>query len=276
MKITLWMVILDDEYYVDMALKAALPYVDGIYIQEQGCTDDSVKVIRETVKHQVPIVIDHVPHNLGRFSPAYNEPEFRNQAIDNAEMLFPKNDWLLQCDADDLYTPLFFESVKKLDAEGKLEGFNSIRQSGERFISPEWRAQEGDNELGIIQEIDGVKYLDPHTRLWRMRQGVRYVVNPEFSDGDFPFLHCVLMPEPVPVYWLPGICVIHLHRMFGPKAWAFWEEGGDVFERRTPFNPAKQAPKWFAADVNMGNAKHTPYDWPDFVIEKWLKWGEYD
>jgi hypothetical protein len=33
------MVVKDDEYYVDMALRSVLPYVDGVYIQDQMSTD---------------------------------------------------------------------------------------------------------------------------------------------------------------------------------------------------------------------------------------------
>lgn len=280
MKITVWMVILSEngleEYYVDMALKAVMPYANGIFIQDQGSPDNTVSVIKETIGEQVPYCIDIQKHGLPRFSPDYNEPYYRSLAMEMAEKAFPENDWLLQVDSDDYYTPYFFETVKQLNETGELKPYNSVRHGGARFVTPEYSAQRGDNSLGIRQEHNGFSYLDPHTRLWRYGLGVKYIENPAFKDSEYHFLHCVLEPEPVPVYWLPGLCDIHLHRMFGPKAWKFWEEGGDKFERTTPFNPRTQAPQWFNDVVNMGDAVYTAYDWPEFVMEKWREWGRYD
>lgn len=278
MKITLWMVILNDQYYVDMALKAALPYVDGVFIQDQSSTDGTIEVIHKTLDDsEVPYCIEIEPHGLPRFSKEYNEPHYRTLALEMAESAFPENYWLLQCDADDYYTPYFFEKLNQLNESGELKPYNGVRQASDRFVTPEYRAQQGDNSLGIRQEVNGVSYLDPHTRLWRYGLGCKYVINEELTqESEYPFLHCILEPEPMPIYWLPGLCVIHLHRMFGPKAWAFWGEGGDKFERTTPFNPRRQAPKWFNDMVNMGDSVYTDYDWPEFIMEKWKQWGVYD
>ena len=275
MDITAWMVIKDDEYYVDMAVKAILPYVSAIYVQDQKSKDNSVDIIGESVANRIPYWIETVDTGLERFDPTYNEPHYRNLALKRAKELF-KSDWLLQFDADDYYTPYFFKRLKELEDSGELAPYNSIRQSSERFVTPEYRAQRGANSLGIHQIINGEAFLDPHTRLWRSNLGCEYVENPAFKDSEMHFLHCVLHPEPMPMYWLSGMCVIHLHRMFGPKAWAFWEEGGDKFDKITPFNPRRLAPKWFYDMVNMGDAVYTDYDWPDFVMNKWKEWGVYD
>lgn len=277
MDITLWMVIKNDEYYVDMALLSCLPFVKYVYVQDQGSTDNSTKVIADTINQfnsetklpPVEYIIEIEDTQLKRFDPTYNEPKYRSLALQRAADLF-QSKWLLQCDADDMFTPHFFAHAMALEQAGK-DQHNSIRHASERFITPEYRAWDPN-----IHKVNGVEYIDPHTRLWKSSMGSRYVLNPAFKNT---FLHCVLQPHPGPEYWLPGICNIHLHRTFGPKSWNFWEEGGDVFERKTPFNPKRQAPKWWNADVNMGKAvkiMDKEYVWPEFVLRKWREWMVYD
>jgi len=268
MKITAWMVILDDEYYADMAIKSILPYVDAIYVQDQGCTDGSIDVIREAAGEGVRLFIEEGVHGLPRFHPEYNEPLYRSRAIERAEEIFG-NPWLLQIDADDVYTPHFFETVFEREAAGELEPINSFRHSSERFITPQYRSQSDHAK----QIIDGEPYYDPHTRLWRAGLGTQYIPNPAFPGSHF---HGILHPEPMPVMWIKGVCNIHLHRSFGPKAFVFWAEGGDEFEYTRPFNPRRQAPKWFNHTVNMGEAVRCDHDWPDYILDKWNEWGEYD
>ena len=277
MDITLWMVIKNDEYYVDMALLSCLPYVRNVYVQDQGSTDGSRGKIADTINnwnegHPNPVnyLIEIEDTGLKRFDPEYNEPHYRSLAIRRATEIFGA-EWLLQCDADDMFTPRFFNAIALLDKTDVLDGYNSVRHASERFITPEYRAWDPN-----IHTIEGVQYIDPHTRLWRASKGCQYVLNPAFKNT---FLHCVLQPHPGPEYWIPGICNIHLHRTFGPKSWLFWEEGGDVFERTIPFNPARQAPKWFNAEVNMGKAMKITdkdYEWPEFVVSKWREWMVYD
>ena len=121
MKIAMWMVIKDDEYYVDMALNSVLNYVDAIYVQDQSSLDNSVDVIIETVGERVPLVIEMVKTKLPKFHVDYNEPYYRSLAILRVENLFPECDWILQQDADDLYTPFFFEQVKKIEESGEIK-----------------------------------------------------------------------------------------------------------------------------------------------------------
>jgi hypothetical protein len=64
--------------------------------------------------------------------------------------------------------------------------------------------------------------------------------------------------------------------MFGPKAFRFWRQGGDIFEETKPFNPKRQAPKWFNDPHNMGAAIRVDYPWPDFIMKKWMEWGCYE
>lgn len=258
-----------DEYYIDMAIKSLLPYVSGIYVQDQGCIDNTIKVIRDTVKAGptvVPLIIEHVLNPHPRFSLGYDECLYRNMAIARCEELFPDAEWLLQNDADDLFTPYFFETIAKMEAIGHLEGINSIFYATERFITPEMKS----GWRGDLVEFGGKYYHDPHNKVWRSSLKVRY---PEKKDGQF---HNVPVTDMYPVKIIEGICNIHLHRSFGPKAFSYWAQAGDVFEKTIPFNPRKQAPKLFTDPQNMGSAVSAGFEWPEYILYKWAQWGDLD
>lgn len=270
MNIAMWMVILStdgiDEYYVDMALKSTFKNVKSIYIQDQGCTDRSIDIIKEIVGSQTEMVVESVPTGLSRFARNYNEPYYRSLALRRCEEIFCP-EWLLQQDTDEIYTEAFFDALQSLNKSGELENYNGVRHATERYLTPEYRSQQHH----ALQVIDGNNFYDPHTRFWRAKLGIGYEKNP----GVEGFFHCVLRPDPQPVYILPGIMHIHLHRTFGPKAEPFWREGGDEFEDpiKLPFSPEKKASKWFK--FQMKESVYSYYEWPDYVKEKWCKWGEY-
>lgn len=267
MNICAWMVLKDDAYYLPMALKSVEPYVNSIYIQDQGSTDGSYEIAKEfQEKSKCNIVIERIDTHMKRFDQEYNEPKYRSLAIERAEIVF-NPEYLLKLDADEIYTPYFFNKVNELKAGLEGRAINSLRMSGERFIARDYKTASP-HALFIH---NGNNYYDPHTHFWSTRVKVRYVKNPAMSGS---FLHCVLSPEPNPIYWVPGICNIHLHRTFGPKSLQFWSEGGDEFDwNARPFNARVMAPKWFASDVNMGTAEKVNFDWPDYVLEKWNEWG---
>lgn len=65
MKIVAWMVVKEDEYYVDMAIKSVAPFVEAIYVQDQKSNDNTVKIIQESVG-KTPLWIDEVDTGLER------------------------------------------------------------------------------------------------------------------------------------------------------------------------------------------------------------------
>jgi len=270
MKITAWMVLLSEggmeSYYIDMALKSILPHVDSIYIQDQGCTDDTIAVAKAIVGDKVPLHVEEISTGLPRFHPDYDEPHFRSLALKGAEEVF-EPEWLLKIDADDFYTEHFWEQVRAAEASGKLAEYNSVRHGSDRFVMPGYRACSPHAK----QVVDGYSYYDPHVHLWRAGLGVEFIQNAELTG----FMHCVTFPQPDPSLWIPGVCNIHFHKSFGPKSFPFWHEGGDVFDDTIPFNPKEQAPNWFAHDLNMGTAVKSHYVFPNYVIKKWKKWGVY-
>lgn len=254
-----------DAYYIDMALLSLLPHVNAIYVQDQGCRDETIEIVKETVGNRIPLIIEKEFSTHKRFDETYNEPLYRNRSIERCEELF-NPDWMIQCDADDIFTPFLFEKVGEFEKLGKLEGYNGIFYSSDRFITPEFKT----NYRGDLVEYGGRWWVDPHYKFWRTNFKVRY---PAREAGHF---HNVPARDPAPLLCIEGVCNIHLHRMFGPKAFAFWRQGGDVFEETKPFNPRRQAPKWFNAVQNMGSAVRVEYAWPDHIMNKWKEWGNYD
>lgn len=273
MKLAATMVIRDDAFYVDMALKSILPYVDGIYIQDQGSTDGTVAVIEEVMPlFPGKIVLEIVPTGLPRFDPGYNEPEFRNKALDRTIELFDP-DFVCKFDADEVATPLLFEKIEEIEKKETSGEFpsqiNALCCSEGRFISR--NLISADREAYGF-ERDGNWYYGGHIWFWRKSLNIRYTRNPAFTT----YFHCILNPDPVPYLWIPGICHIHLHRTFGPKAFDFWAEKGDVFERVNPFNAREMAPIWFHHNINLGTAEKVEFAWPDYVLQKWEAWGIWD
>ena len=276
MKIATWTVILDDEYYIDLALRSSAPHVQGMYIQDQGCTDNSIEVIKETMKDypDTPYVIESEFTHLPKYKSV--EYEFRAKAVKRCEEIF-KPDWLLLLDADEFFTEEFFELLNTVD----LKGYNGVFSSCERFITPEYKDACFQSSIWINdkgwktkEKGNGKRYTDPHCRFWRSGLGIKHVQNP----GSGGFLHCMLSPEPEPMYIAPseGTYLCHLHRSFGPKAFEFWSEGGDIFEWKTPFNPRRQAPIWWSNEINLPSAEKSNFRWPEYVMKKWREWGNYD
>jgi hypothetical protein len=191
----------------------------------------------------------------------YDEPKYRSMAVAETERCFPEAEWILKLDADEIYTKEFFDKIHNMN----LSSFNGVRVSGDRFISPTYRSV---HPTSIEMSPDGKIFIDPHTQLWRSGRGHNYVPNPGFTR-----FHPILMPNPEPLLWLPGICNVHLHRTFGPKALNFWAEGGDKTMTGPPYHPPSMAPNWYYSSANMGNAEEVQFEWPPDVMARWIEWG---
>uniref|UniRef100_A0A6M3KXI6 Putative glycosyltransferase n=1 Tax=viral metagenome TaxID=1070528 RepID=A0A6M3KXI6_9ZZZZ len=264
MKIAAFMVVKNDVYYISMALDSVRPFVDGVYIQDQGSTDGTWEKIQDIIKENGEnILAEQVITGLERFDPEYDEPYYRTMAVERCEEHF-KPDWILKLDADEIYTQGFFRRLHNNDLLVPEHEVYAIRVSGDRFISTTRRTI---HPSCIEISPEGVPFVDPHTQLWRAGRGVQYISNPAFKA-----FHPILSPDPSPQYWMPGICNIHIHRMFGPKAVKFWEEGGEKMSG-PPYDPPTMTPKWYYSAINMGNSEKADFKFPDYVMNKWKEWG---
>lgn len=262
------MVVRDDVFYIDLALKSLLPYVKGIFIQDQGSTDGTLEIIKKYADWTSSVQYEIVDTGMKiRFQEAYNEPYWRTQCLKHCEWVF-KPRWLLKCDADEIYTEYFFDQLEKVLKPDAW--FECVRVSGERFVSKNYLARAPQDTMCHL-EIDqhGTVFIDPHTQVWAAGK-YYYIDNPSFPDSHF---HPILDPDPKPQLWIPGVCNIHLHRLFGPKSVRFWEEGGEKLDKEHPY-PPRDCPKWFNGPTNMGNAIQFDFQWPEYVLVRWRQWSE--
>jgi len=56
-RLAVWMIVRDDVYYVDMAIKSVLPFVDGIYILDNGSSDRTIEKI-EAKDYRITILTE--------------------------------------------------------------------------------------------------------------------------------------------------------------------------------------------------------------------------
>jgi len=146
--------------------------------------------------------------------------------------------------------------ISHLKASGYRETGQFLNTTGPRM---------GSTSFSLPRKAPRVESLEIPIQLWRAGK-YYFIPNPALGGGNF---HPVLHPDPQPVYWLPGLCNFHLHRTFGPKSYAFWEEGGEKIDRSKPFRPPRDCPQWFFSEVNMFTAEKRDFEWPEYILEKW-------
>ena len=258
LRIAAFMCIKNDAYYVQMALQSIIPYVDGVYIQDQMSDDGTYEAIMDMKSDRIRV--DRVDTGIAeRFADHYDEPYYRSMAVNQCEEIF-NPDFILKIDGDEIFTPYFFEMLGLIN----MGGINGVKVSGDRFISPTHRSV---HPTAIEMSPGGIPFVDPHIQLWRAKRGYNYIANPSFTR-----FHPILMPVPAPLIWLDGICNVHLHRLFGPKALAFWSEGTDVIDRTKPLYPPTSCPNFYNSGINMGNAERVDFVWPQYILDRWATW----
>jgi glycosyltransferase involved in cell wall biosynthesis len=89
MRLCLTMIIKDEAYIIERCLKSALPYISCWAITDTGSSDETVEIVKKTLKHH--------PGRLSSF-PFTNFSEVRNAAFDEAHQL--DFDYHLLLDAD--------------------------------------------------------------------------------------------------------------------------------------------------------------------------------
>lgn len=262
------MVVRDDEYYVDMAIKSVLPYINNLYILDNGSEDGTIEIIEafssdkihlEKIKYDFPCAsFDRghhtITHPYWRYDEQYDgnslEAQTRNICMRNCIETF-NPDWLIQIDADEVFTKLFFDTLKKLNSSN----ISAIAHSTDRFITEHHIARDP-------VKWDGDIY-DPHRRSWKANVPVKWIKPDKGNKHVVPRMPqiSVIMPQ-ISVIWIDGIVHIHLHRMFGPKSKSFLDNMDKDFY-----------------DEQMKHSKKVNFDWDSelpFVAEKWREWGGFN
>jgi len=267
-KLAVWIVVRDDVYYIDMAIKSVLPYVDSIYILDNGSTDGTLELI-ESFKSD-KIFLEKIKYDFDKadFDKGYHtwnhpywmwdetkdgnsmEAQTRNQCMKNCIEKF-KPDWLIQLDADEVYTPLFFAQLKQHD----LSKIVAIRHSTDNFITPNYIMRRPNQDC-----------FDPHHRSWNPTLDISWKKTSKTCGHVAPDMSKFTEGK----IWMDGIVHVHLHRTFGPKCEKYW---GAEREANKLYNPKNINPELF--DGLIKNAKKVNFNWDElsFVLEKWKKWG---
>lgn len=277
MRIAAWMVVRNDAYYVDMAIRSLAGHVDGIVVVDTGSTDDTKEKLQQM--HGLDIlVLEKDFGGTGRFEDGYREAEARNYAMKQTIQAFDP-DWLVQIDADEVYNDRFWECVKDAYATG-AQGF------GHPTSMPVTPDLVSSHPLDM-QIWDGKwKLFDPHVRSWDARLQVTWV-KPE-GGHVIPVGACHNYVTSDDVHF-------HLHRSFGPKslhAWFTnfekgWEDAAENlgvsperindqewFEEKYPerFISGKFVPPAEVLLSRMKYVKETSHLLPEFVVSKWKEW----
>jgi glycosyltransferase involved in cell wall biosynthesis len=259
-KLACWIVCRNEEYYIDMAIQSVLPYVDGIYIFDNGSDDNTIDVINSF--HNPKIVLKQeryktpygdtegdIPtrsHPYWRWDEKYwgysLEAQTRNICMQECAHIF-NPDWLIQLDADEVFTKRFFECLDELD----LKVTTCLNHNTDRFVNH--------NHIARNLSLWPVDKYDPHVRSWHAQLPLQWlkpdkemghVVNrwPKGYSRDETYLYDIIH--------------LHLHRVFGPKSVNF-REGGSI-------------------EIDYHNIE-VEFDWDKqlpFVADKWREWGGFD
>jgi len=113
-KITLCMLVKNEEFFIDLPLKSTIDLVDEVVIVHDGeCKDNTIKIAKEICGDKLNVIVD-TTHN-GHFG------KQRQLALDNA-----KGEWILWLDADECLDEGIQKSIKEVIAQDKLECFHLL------------------------------------------------------------------------------------------------------------------------------------------------------
>ena len=203
-----WMVVKDEEFYVDMALQSIVDYVDGIAILDTGSRDNTLAIIKE-FEEKYPKKITLIEKDFGanpdfRFGKDYKEADARNYAMDIA-IGFYNPEWMVQIDSDEVYSPRFFELID--ETTGDCLGHSTdlpTSTSTTSFSSAD------------CSNWNGHKLFDPHVRAWATSLNAHWMSR--VGSHVFPFVPGIGGYLDTPNRFITEEHVhFHLHRAFGPK-----------------------------------------------------------
>ena len=199
------MTIKNEEWYVGMAIRSILPYVEKLFIIDTGSTDSTsyeiIKLNSDKIDlEQVDGFSQGVDHNG-----FYNRPYWCNKLIKKCLEINP--DYLLNIDADEYFTPKTFEILQK-NPNKKSYTFSTFD-----LTSLEGHYFDGSDDFGR----DTLNY--PHTRI--IKTTSNYCFISDYGHPEYGYQHAqgsydgkIFLPWD---FVSNEICHLHF-RWIGPKS----------------------------------------------------------
>jgi glycosyltransferase involved in cell wall biosynthesis len=264
-----------------MALESLIENVDGIFILDTGSTDGTQQVIKEYAR-QYPNISFEFKHFGAdkRFGIGFMEKDARQYAMSKALDLF-KPQWIIQCDADEVYNDRYFEIVNEI--YGK---FTTFAHSTSMPVTP---CRMSNNSVDY-RMMAGKKMFDPHIRSWDTKLDFRWVHYPSEHATLRNFTGGVERGIPETFSTMDHVH-FHLHRAFGPKSLYTWfvnkfdisKELGlspdqfinpKIYEERFPenFKNGRFIPPQDFMDMKLAMSEPITHKLPSYTLHKWNQW----
>ncbi len=219
-KIISWSIINNEIDYIKDIIDYHLSWIDMMYILDTGSTDGSLEYLKEYSLKDNRLIIEEYPI---KYVPQYDvewekmqnpfpEVTVRNFAIQRAELLNP--DWLIQLDGDEV----FLSKTKDVILNSKNHSC-----VGHSTINPVCKLEEHP-----LERRGGYSLHDPHVRIWKAKQGIKYINNPRFGSNQF---HCIPVVGNSTKHLFHNSLIrfiddplhFHLHWMYGKKVDFFFK-----------------------------------------------------
>ncbi len=285
-----WIVVKDDEFYIEMALRSVIDYVEGVFILDTGSTDRTLEEVYKVQKEYPIKIIFETNTSFGcetqKFSPMYIEADARNYAMHKSIRLF-KPDWIIQIDADEVFNERYWEVFEAMEASQKVFGHSTNLPITTSSVS--------NSPHAFVKWGDTILY-DPHVRAWSTKLDVEWIketgrhVVPKLKGHSEDLHYSCFTKDNVH---------FHLHRAFGPKsiyAWLTNHKLGwkaaitelnipaefafrqETYEKAYPqyFKNGKFTPPIEHLDRMKGLSISISHELPSYVKDKWELWGDWE
>jgi glycosyltransferase involved in cell wall biosynthesis len=286
------MVVKNEQFYIEMALRSVIDFVDGVFVIDTGSIDNTLNILYSLKILYPKLYFEQKKfcESSDRFPPDYDEVISRNYAIERALNIFGDNSWIIILDGDEVLNPRYFECLSDaINVGAKTFGHSTNVPASPYLVWGE--------EKYYVTWSDKWKLFDPHVRAWNTNLNVRFVRR--LQQGHMILKEVGKEEDLHHEYVTTDNVHFHLHRGFGPKClYRFINrinfectgreacknlgiEYKDIFNQKLLM---EKFPKYFDSDGKFippfdmdlswkSSFKPMTHPLPDYVVEKWKRWG---
>lgn len=292
MKKVVVMVVKNEQFYIEMAVRSVIDFVDGVCVIDTGSIDNTINILSFLKISYSKLYFEQKKfcESSDRFPPDYDEVISRNYAIERALNIFGDNSWIIILDGDEVLNQRYFECLNgAINVGAKTFGHSTNVPASPYLVWGE--------EKYYVTWSDKWKLFDPHVRAWNTNLNVRFVRRPVVGHM---ILKEVGREEDLHHEYVTTDNVhFHLHRGFGPKCLYRYInrinfectgreacknlgiEYKDIFSQELLM---EKFPEYFDENKKFIPPFDTDSSWrssfkpmthplPDYVVEKWRSWG---